>query len=102
MNEKPKLREVRKSQNLSVAELSRQTGLHPTTIFDLEGGRRCAYPKYRRLLSEALGVPAAELFGVERSTSQDHQQGMQSTQVDQEGGSLALRGPDSYDGGGNG
>ena len=63
MNEKPRLREIRKSQGLTVAELARRTGLHPTTLFDLEAGRRYAYPGYRSLLSETLGVEADLLFG---------------------------------------
>ena len=58
-----KLKEVRKAKGFTVAELARRTNIHPTTIFDLEAGRRFAYPKYRRLLSQELGVSAESLFG---------------------------------------
>ena len=63
MNRQLRLREVRKAQGLTVAELARRTNLHPTTLFDLEAGRRFPYPKYRGLLAEALGVSADLLFG---------------------------------------
>ena len=63
MDGKNKLRAIRIEQSLTVAALSRITGLHPTTLFDLEAGRRHAYPKYRRLLSNALDVPSESLFG---------------------------------------
>jgi len=62
MPSKPTLREVRKDKELSVAELARRTGLHPTTIFEVESGRRSPYPKCRRLLSQALETPVAVLF----------------------------------------
>ena len=65
MNRRQELHDVRKRMGLSMAELSRRTGLHPTTLFDLEAGRRYAYPKYRRLLQEALQTPADVLFGPE-------------------------------------
>lgn len=65
MNKPEQLRAVRVAMKLTVAELSRRTGIHPTTLFDLEAGRRHAYPKYRRLLEEALGMPAEALFGPE-------------------------------------
>ena len=63
MDKESKLRKARLRKGLSVAALSRATGLHPTTIFELEAGRRYAYPKYRELLSEELGVSEEELFG---------------------------------------
>ena len=63
MDGENKLREIRLEKRLTVAALSRITGLHPTTLFDLEAGRRYAYPKYRRLLSNALGVSSDLLFG---------------------------------------
>jgi len=57
------LKQARKEKGLTVAELARRTGLHPTTIFELEAGRRWPWPKYQRLLSQELGYTAAELFG---------------------------------------
>lgn len=60
---KSKLRQERIKRGLTVAELARRTGLHPTTIFELEAGRRWPWPKYRRLLSREIGVPPEDLFG---------------------------------------
>ena len=60
-----RLRAARLEKELTVAELARRTGLHPTVIFELESGRRKAYPKYKKLLSEVLGVPSTQLFGSE-------------------------------------
>jgi transcriptional regulator with XRE-family HTH domain len=57
------LRTARQQRGLTVAELARQTGLHPTTIFELEAGKRWPYPKYRRLLAQALGESVGSLFG---------------------------------------
>ena len=57
-----KLREVRKNKKIAVADLARRTGLHPTTIFEVESGRRSPYPKCRRLLSQELETPVAILF----------------------------------------
>lgn len=67
MHQRHRLREARKGLGLSVAKLSRMTGIQPTTLFDLEAGRRYAYPKYRRLLEDALKTPADELFGPQES-----------------------------------
>lgn len=74
MNDRLRLREIRKSKGLTVAELARSTGLHPTTLFDLEAGRRHAYPKYRDLLEGALGEPASVLFGEAGGDSADEEQ----------------------------
>jgi transcriptional regulator with XRE-family HTH domain len=63
------LKQARKEKGLSVAELARRTGLHPTTIFELEAGRRWPWPKYQRLLSHELGYSAAALFGEAASTA---------------------------------
>ena len=60
-----KLREVRIRQKLSLTELSRRTGVAVPTLCNLEKGRCYAWPKYRRLISEALGVKESVLFGEE-------------------------------------
>jgi len=46
-----------------VAESARRTGLHPTTIFELEAGKRWPYPKYRKFLARVLGESSVALFG---------------------------------------
>jgi transcriptional regulator with XRE-family HTH domain len=47
---------------MSQAELARKTGLPPPLVNHLERGRLYPYPKYRRLISEALGMSERELF----------------------------------------
>ena len=60
-----KLREERLEQNIRLVDLSKRTGLPVSTLCNLEKGRCYAWPKYRRLLSEALGVKESVLFGEE-------------------------------------
>ena len=68
------LRQARKAKQLTVAELARRTGLHPTTIFELESGKRWPYPKYRRLLSRELGVSPDLIFGPDESVNTNKMQ----------------------------
>lgn len=52
----------RKKQGWSQAELARRTGLHPTTLSNLEAGRCYPWPKYKRLLAQVLHVKGDLLF----------------------------------------
>jgi len=55
-----KLREIRKSQNLSVPELSRLSGVPIRTIEDIERKHNCNI-KTAKLLAKALNVSLDEL-----------------------------------------
>ena len=57
-------RVINERQRLGInqAELARRTGLPPTLVNHLERGRLYPYPKYRRLISEVLGMSEDELF----------------------------------------
>lgn len=54
----------RRKRGLSVAELSKLTGIYPTVISQLELGYIRPYPKYKRVLSEFFGIPEDDLFQV--------------------------------------
>lgn len=72
----PKLRlqEEREARGWSQAELCRRTGIHPTTLSRLEGGKVYPYPGWKRRLSRALGIPGDELFqGVEQAAGREHE-----------------------------
>jgi transcriptional regulator with XRE-family HTH domain len=60
-----RLREERLKRKITLGELSRRTGIPVPTLSNLEKGRAYAWPKYRRLISEALGVEESVLFGEE-------------------------------------
>jgi transcriptional regulator with XRE-family HTH domain len=60
-----RVRDERIRQGLTLADLSRRTGITYSTLCNLEKGRCYAWPKYRRLISEALGVEESVLFGEE-------------------------------------
>lgn len=46
----------------SQAELARRTGIHPSTISNLEAGKWHPWPKYKRLLAQVLHVKGELLF----------------------------------------
>ena len=58
-----RLREVRRAVGVSQAELSRRTGLDASIISRVERAEIRPWPKLRREVSAALGVPEALLFG---------------------------------------
>lgn len=60
-----KLEFVRRITGLSQTELGRRIGVSPTNIVLVERGHRKPWPKLRRQLAEALGVPENELFDAE-------------------------------------
>ncbi len=62
------LRELREGAALSQEELSRKAGISPTTLLEIELGRRSAQPKTRRKLAEALGVKPQSLAYLARTS----------------------------------
>ena len=59
---KNKIRVIRESKGLSQTRLACMTGLAGSMISDIELGKRQAWPKARRAIAEALGMPEGELF----------------------------------------
>ncbi len=57
-----RLRQLRKSNVLSMRELEERSGVSYNTIWRLENGLTGAHPKTLRKLAAALGVEAAELL----------------------------------------
>lgn len=58
-----RLREVRRAIGVSQAELSRRTGPDASIISRVERAEIRSWPKFRREVSAALGVPEELLFG---------------------------------------
>jgi HTH-type transcriptional regulator, competence development regulator len=56
-----RLRELRRQQFLSQAELARRSGIHKLTILRLENGASLPQGRTVRRLAEALGVQPSEL-----------------------------------------
>jgi transcriptional regulator with XRE-family HTH domain len=56
-----KLKELRADRVLSLADLSRLSGVDRQTIWRIEDGRHGAHPRTIRKLAEALGVEPREL-----------------------------------------
>lgn len=54
---------------MSQVKLSVLTGLPNSAISDLELGKREPWPRARKALAKALGVPEAELFPAEEVRS---------------------------------
>ena len=57
-----RLTEVRRARGWRSADLSRASGVHPSTLSKLEKGQRTLRPKYAQLLGEVLKVDSKELF----------------------------------------
>ncbi|MDP9478726.1 MAG: helix-turn-helix domain-containing protein [Actinomycetota bacterium] len=58
----PGLRELRRRRGLSQREVAEQAGITQGTIWQLETGRRGAYPRTIRRLCKALGVAPEDLI----------------------------------------
>lgn len=56
------VKEIREQKNMTIAALSRKSGVSASTIFDIENG--FAIPRIDTLckLAEALGMPCSKLF----------------------------------------
>jgi transcriptional regulator with XRE-family HTH domain len=57
-----KIKEIRETKGLSQTRLARMVEVAESSLCQVEHGQRAAWPKLRRMLSEKLGVPEAELF----------------------------------------
>jgi len=57
-----RLREVRLGKGLSQLQLSRLSQVSNGLISDFERAQRRAWPKARKALAEALGLPEDEVF----------------------------------------
>lgn len=66
-----RLRQVRKERGLTQFELAKRTGIHPTEIGKVERGILKPFPRWRKKLSQALGVPEDQLFGEAQSDGSD-------------------------------
>lgn len=66
MNIGERIRAARQAKGISVKELARQSGLAPSTIYDLERGRQSGSTKLHRL-AEVLGKTTVELEHGERA-----------------------------------
>ena len=56
-----RLREVRQQRGMSIAELARRTGFHPSAISKLESGNRKLTRHYSQRIAEVLGMKEEEL-----------------------------------------
>jgi transcriptional regulator with XRE-family HTH domain len=59
----PGLRQVRQRSGLTQRELSELAGIGKSTIWELEVGRRGAYPQTVRRLTKALATEVTDLIG---------------------------------------
>lgn len=57
-----KLRERRIDLGFSQVQLGQMVGIANSMISDFELGKRLPWPKARKALAEALGMPESELF----------------------------------------
>lgn len=57
-----RVREYRERAGISQTELARRAYIACTNLSAIECGRLSAWPKVRRALAEALGIPEVELF----------------------------------------
>ncbi len=57
-----KLRRLRKQKDYSIRGLAKKAGLHWTTVWEVEVGRRAATVATLKKLAKALGVKAADLI----------------------------------------
>jgi DNA-binding XRE family transcriptional regulator len=58
----PGLRQARQRSGLTQRQLGELAGVGKGTVFELEVGRRGAYPRTTRRLAEALGTKVADLM----------------------------------------
>ena len=57
-----KLREERQRRGWSLVDVTMKTGIASADVSLMERGLKPAYPGWRRRLSQAFGLPEAELF----------------------------------------
>lgn len=57
-----KLRRLRERKELSIRDLAKVTGLHWTTVWKIETGRRAPTVATLKKLARALGVQVADLL----------------------------------------
>jgi transcriptional regulator with XRE-family HTH domain len=56
-----RIRELRERKAYGQAELAREVGITPTSLWAIETGRRTPRPRTVRKIAEVLGVPVEEL-----------------------------------------
>lgn len=58
-----RLEYFRRERGLTLTALGREVGVPHSILSDVERGKRQPYPRLRRELARALGIPADVLFG---------------------------------------
>ena len=51
-----------KEQGLTRMQLAMKAGINPSDLYQALNGNKPMFPSWRKKISEALGVPEAELF----------------------------------------
>jgi len=59
-----KIESLIKEQGMSKMQLAMKAGINPSDLYQALKGNKPMFPAYRRKISNALGVPEAELFEV--------------------------------------
>ena len=57
-----RLRRIRQERGISIVGLTQLTGIAPSSISEIECEVRPPWPGWKARISEALGIPADELF----------------------------------------
>lgn len=65
MKNQIKLKQVLLERNISVYRLSKDLGIANSTLYNIVNGKLYPYPRYRKMISDYLDVPEAELFDVD-------------------------------------
>lgn len=65
MSKQTKLAKTLNEKSVSAYRVAKDCGIALPTMYSIMSGKMFPYPKYRKLISEYLDVPEAELFDVD-------------------------------------
>ena len=57
-----KLKNLLQDKGVSPHRLAMECKIAPSTMYSILNGKICAYPRYRKSISEYLGLPEEDIF----------------------------------------
>lgn len=65
VREQTKLKAVLKDKKITAYRLAKDCNIATANVYNLLNGKQWAYPKWRKTISEYLGIPENQIFELE-------------------------------------